>query len=127
LSPGRGLIANVMAQPVRKTARLRFGRLSAPGAYYFVTFCTKGRIHALTEQQTATALADVLRSMNETRDMALFAATLMPDHVHLLFALGERLQVGQVIGKIKALSRKHTNADWRWQDESFEHQLRHND
>lgn len=59
--------------------------------------------------------------------MTLVAATAMPDHVHMLFVLGERLQVGQVIGKIKTLARKQTNADWRWQDESFEHQLRLND
>jgi len=109
-----------MASRVRKTPRLRFGRLSTSGANYFVTFCTKGRRSELTDHSNATALIDVLRLVHESRDIELIAACVMPDHVHLLFKLGSRLEVGQVIGKIKTLSRLRTKADWQWQDESFE-------
>ena len=113
-----------MAQLIRKTARLRFGRLSIPSAHYFVTFCTKDRVRVLTEPRTAGILADVLNSLDESRAITLIAASIMPDHVHLLFALGSSLRVGQVLGKIKALSRRKVMAEWRWQEESFEHQVR---
>jgi putative transposase len=116
-----------MASLARKTARLRFGRLSAAGANYFVTFCTKGRTCVLANPDNAGALIEVLRSMHEARDLELHAASIMPDHVHLLFALGARLGVGQVIGKIKSTSRRRTGYGWLWQDESFEHQVRLSD
>lgn len=113
-----------MAWHARGTARLRFGRISAPGAHSFVTFFTKDRVRALIQAGNAAALIEVLRSMHDTQDIEMMAATIMPDHIHLLFALGSNLQVGQVIGKMKALSCKRPNEGWRWQTESFEHQLR---
>ena len=116
-----------MAQLARKTARLRFRRLSLTGSYYFVTCCTKDRDRVLTERQTAAALVEVLRSMETSQDIVLAAATIMPDHVHLLFALGARLRIGQVIGKMKALACRRAVTDWVWQEESFEHQVRLND
>src|SRR6478736_6483848 len=116
-----------MASLARKTARLRFGRLSVPGAHYFVTFCTKDRIPALGEPGHAMALVETLRSMHAAQDIGLVAATIMPDHVHLLFTLGENLRVGQVIGKIKTLARRQPNEGWRWQNECFEHRLRPED
>jgi REP element-mobilizing transposase RayT len=116
-----------MAHSVRKTARLRFGRLSIPSACYFVTFCTKDRVRVLTERRTAGILVDVLNSLDESREIALIAACIMPDHVHLLFTLGSRLRVGQVLGKIKALTRRRVVAGWSWQEESFEHQVRPDD
>lgn len=48
----------------------------------------------------------------------------MPDHVHLLFTLGERLTVGQVMAKFKNLARDSGRVAWRWLDDGFEHRLR---
>ena len=48
----------------------------------------------------------------------------MPDHVHILFTLGARLRLGQVVAKFKSLAHNHGLAPWRWQEESFEHRLR---
>ncbi len=45
----------------------------------------------------------------------------------MLFALGDRLRVGQAIGKFKALARRNAEAGWQWQNESFERQLRLDD
>ncbi len=63
-------------------------------------------------------------SLHESDDVALHAATVMPDHVHLLFTLGERLQLSQVIAKFKTLTRRQGFVDWRWQDNGYEHHLR---
>ena len=116
-----------MALPQRKTARLRFGRNSRPGAAYFVTFCTKDRCPALRDPAIVVTLVDILRSAHAANDIGVLAACIMPDHIHLLFTLGERLHLGQVIGKIKSLSRLRNGASWQWQEESFERQLRSGD
>lgn len=52
------------------------------------------------------------------------AATIMPDHLHLLFKLGDRLSFGQVVGKLKTLARDRGRAKWKFQEDGYEHQLR---
>jgi putative transposase len=113
-----------MPLPQRKTARLRWGRITAAGADYFATLCTHARAPILTNDTIAIRLLDALRQMHREVDIHLLAATIMPDHVHLLFTLGERLSYGRVIAKFKTLGRDQGRADWRWQKDGFEHQLR---
>lgn len=113
-----------MALPNRQTSRLRFGRTSAPGASYFITNCTKDRAAILTATNTGRTVADSLLALHSSGEIQLAAATIMPDHVHLLFTLGDRLRVGQVVGKFKTLARNMGRATWRWQQDGFEHQLR---
>ena len=110
--------------PDRQTARLRFGRVSTQGATYFITLCTKDRAPVLLQPATAREVHKVLQSMHDSGDFALIAATIMPDHVHLLLTLGCRLKVGQVMGKFKTKSRKQGKTGWRWQEDGFEHRLR---
>ena len=57
----------------------------------------------------------------------LLAATIMPDHVHLLFELGARLSIGRVCAKFKALGRHLGRDPWHWQQDQFEHRLRPSD
>jgi REP element-mobilizing transposase RayT len=113
-----------MPSPQRKTARLRWGRITAAGTDYFATLCTQGRSPVLTRNATAERLLGVLGKMDSEVDIHLLAATIMPDHVHLLFTLGERLSYGRAIAKFKTLGRDHGRSDWRWQEDGFEHQLR---
>jgi putative transposase len=108
----------------RKTPRLRIGRLSCPDANYFITLCTKNRAPALTEQNTGTRVIETLWSMHDSGDIDLIAATIMPDHTHLLFSLGSRLKLGQAVGKFKTVSREQGRAAWRWQEDGFEHRVR---
>jgi len=113
-----------MPLPVRKDADLRLGRVSLPGANYFVTACTAARAPVLTEPATASRLLRTLADLHSGGDVAFHAATIMPDHVHMLFALGGRLGLAQVVAKFKALARDHGHANWHWQENMFEHQLR---
>lgn len=113
-----------MALPERKTPRLRFGHVSSPGASYFVTLCTKDRVHVLTLGDNGSLLVGAIQSLHAAGDIELLAATIMPDHIHLLVNLGSRLRIGQVMGKFKTLSRNHGKVSWRWQDDGFEHQIR---
>lgn len=49
----------------------------------------------------------------------------MPDHVHLLVTLGERLSLGQCVGRLKAKTRfLLSTASLRWQGNYFEHRLK---
>ncbi len=53
----------------------------------------------------------------------MFAATIMPNHVHLLLMLGTRLSVSQLVAKTKAaVTREHASV--KWQLNFFEHRLR---
>jgi len=116
-----------MALHDRETARLRFGRTTEPGAFYFVTACTKNRTPVLTARDNGIRVTAILQAMHTTRDIDLAAASVMPDHVHMLFALGARLAVGQVMGKFKTLARESGKSPWHWQQDGFEHRLRRNE
>ena len=54
------------------------------------------------------------------------AASIMPDHIHLLLELGAPLTISQVVGKLKsAIVRTHSEI--KWQENFFEHQVRPDD
>jgi len=108
----------------RKTARLRFGRVSVPGASYFLTFGTKDRVPILAQANVGAGVCDTIRTMHESGDCHILAATVMPDHVHLLLTLGHDLTIGQVMGKLKVMTRNQGKTTWRWQAEGFEHRVR---
>ena len=115
-------------QPARRTQALRRGRVSLPGARYFITLSAVRPTAALTMPRLA---AEIQRLSTDTIiDDAgrLLCSTIMPDHVHLLLELGGRLTVGQLIGKLKALSRPALAAEGAaWQRDFFEHRLRPDD
>ena len=49
----------------------------------------------------------------------------MPDHIHLLVTVGERLSLGQCVGRLKAKTRYLLSAaSLRWQGNYFEHRLK---
>lgn len=110
--------------PKRKTARLGFGRFSNPGANYFVTFVTKDRRPVLAEPENGGLIADSLVAMHRAGDAVVWAATIMPDHAHLLFTLGPRLNLGQISGHLKSAARRGRQIDWEWQKDGFERQVR---
>ena len=90
-----------------------------------MTLCSTNRQSGLTTSQVGESILHALRSLQLDGDIDLHCATLMPDHVHLLFTLKERLTLGQVVGKLKsatqlALKSKHL----QWQNNYFDHRLR---
>jgi len=98
-----------------------------PSTRYFLTLCVRGREPVLTEPSCAERLVTAWRELQESGDLTLLAATVMPDHVHTLFILGDRLPLGRVIAKYKTLARDHGRATWRWQQDGYEHRLRENE
>lgn len=57
-------------------------------------------------------------------DVEFHCGTVMPDHLHVLFTLGERLPLSRVVAKLKTLTRVDLGAGNRWQENYFDHRLR---
>jgi putative transposase len=115
-----------MDAPVRRrTADLRKGRTSLSSARYFITVCLARPASALNLPACAETVVSVVRRLENDADIRLHAATVMPDHVHLLGALGERLSLGRVVSKLKGLTNGAVGAaGGRWQENFFDHRLR---
>jgi REP element-mobilizing transposase RayT len=109
--------------PVRKTERLRRGRLSVPEAVYFLTVCARRRAPILLREENNQCLRNAFGAMTGD-DAELLAATIMPDHAHLLFRLGRRLALGRVMAKFKTMARGGGRKAWHWQENGFDHRLR---
>ena len=113
--------------PDKGHAALRRGRVSIPGAEYFLTVCTDERRTGLTALETATAILGELRAMNDDFTWQLRCAVMMPDHIHLLVILGQRLGLGKTIARLKsktsALLGKLT-PPVHWERDFFDHHVR---
>ena len=106
-------------------AAMRRGRVSAPGAEYFVTFCTEQRKEGLTAATCADALLAELEAMATEQVVEVRCVTIMPDHVHALLRLRGKLPLGRVVARWKARTRTTlSQAGLSWQAGFHEHRLR---
>jgi REP element-mobilizing transposase RayT len=55
---------------------------------------------------------------------SILAATVMPDHVHVLFSSGSRLSVGQCVARWKAEVLRKNSYEEKWQRDFWEHRIR---
>ncbi len=100
------------------------GRISLPQTQYFLTLCTAGRKQGLTNLP-ATQLFSGMEDLEQSGDLQNYCATVMPDHIHWLFQLGERLTLGRAVAKWKADTRKMlANNGLEWQRDFFERRVR---
>lgn len=104
--------------------RLVKGRLSIPHARYFLTICTKGRAPVLNRHSGIEIIRNALRAFHSEGDLTLHCATVMPDHCHLLFTLGERLTLSQTTSKLKRQIREGLELDKLWQSNFYDHRVR---
>ncbi|MBA4137372.1 MAG: hypothetical protein C0518_08675 [Opitutus sp.] len=114
--------------PKKGRAALRRGRVSVLGGEYFLTICTDQRRPGLTTATTAPAILAEMHRMTADGTWTVRCATVMPDHIHVLFVLGERLPLGKCIQRLKA----KTSADLldtacEWERDFFDHRLRPDD
>ncbi|NQU10228.1 transposase [bacterium] len=107
-----------MAHPPRIPVWLPFDK----EVIYFVTFCVLGREPVLANAATLIALQKCVARL---RGWRVYAAVLMPDHLHLLAAPSDRDEaVGNLSGALKRWLRQELNAPWQWQPGCFDHLLR---
>lgn len=109
---------------------LRRGRFSQPGSTYFLTLCTDERRPGLTHPALAERILAEAHIMTTDATWTLRAVTIMPDHIHVLVTLGERLHLEKSVNRLKAktsaLLKTHFPA-LAWQRGFFDHKLRADD
>ncbi len=111
----------------RKTDQLVGSRFSYVGCFYFLTLCTTNREKTLCVPETVTVMNEQLRSQSEDGDFSLLMGVFMPDHIHLLVELGNRLPLSSVVGKFKTKTKQMLPNKLRWQRNYFEHRLKEKD
>lgn len=96
-------------------------------ADYVVTLCLQPR-HAIFVPDVADVLLNEMQRMTTEGCWTLRCSTVMPDHAHLFFTLGERLTLSQTIARLKtktqALVRRFGTG---WQNNFYDHKVRPND
>jgi putative transposase len=114
-----------MRNPLHGRSALRRGRASLPGAEYFLTLCTEGRRSGLTERAVAEAIIRELWALDADGTWALRCAVVMPDHVHVSAVLGNRLTLGQCVGRFKAKTASALRTlSAAWERDFFDHRIR---
>lgn len=104
---------------------LRRGRWSSSGAEYFLTLCTHDRRPGLTEPSVFSAVFIHAHQLTAEGGWNLRTATVMSDHLHLLFTLGDRAELSAVIRLFKGrLAPVLRASGLRWQRACFDHRLR---
>jgi len=95
---------------------------------YFLTLCVKDRRAVLANE---TAVAALRTAVARLEHWWVYAAILMPDHVHVLAAPDDReAAVGNLSGALKWWMRMEVCrasaplAQWEWQPGSFDRLLR---
>ncbi|TVP78661.1 MAG: hypothetical protein EA353_07880 [Puniceicoccaceae bacterium] len=105
--------------------KLRKGRVSIPFARYFTTLCVKNRIPRLTKGGIPHSLRQALLELHSDKDIEFICSTVMPDHSHLLYRLGDRLTLSQVQAKLKSKTNAFLAQEGiEWQRNYFDHYLR---
>ncbi|GAB6041523.1 REP-associated tyrosine transposase [Endothiovibrio diazotrophicus] len=106
---------------------LRKGRVSETGRIYLVTTITIGRRPLFADLSTGR---EVVKAMQcETKRAETLAFVVMPDHLHWLLQLRERVTLERAVRNVKAFSaqrinRREGNGGPVWQRGFHDHALR---
>jgi len=129
-----------MNRPPIGYAALRVGRVSAAGQVYFVTKIAQDRVRpdwSATEQQARGRLLQpgvppiLLASLDwlqQQQFVVLLAYCIMPDHVHLLFQLGDKATLSSVMQRFGSFTSRQIHEQLElagtWMAGFHEHALR---
>jgi len=69
--------------------KLRKGRHSQQGYYYFLTTVVAGRRPIFAKRELANVMLDVIRWLDNSGRFLVDAAVVMPDHLHIAGMLGQ--------------------------------------
>ncbi|MEO8407906.1 MAG: transposase [Oxalobacteraceae bacterium] len=90
-------------------AALRHGRVSMTGQIYHVSTTTIGRCRLFDDFIVGCAAARCFESSVSLGDAQMLAWVLMPDHVHWLIGLGEKITLDALVSRLKATSARNVN------------------
>ena len=121
-----GCLAERRMRPHQRA--LRTGRDYTSQYPYSVTACTEGRRPALLEEKAADVIVDSVLFLREGGRIRLLGFVVMPDHVHLAFALKENQSLDRVMKSFKSYTGmrigKILGVRPLWQEGYYDHALR---
>jgi len=98
--------------------------LDLHGAVFLITCCAKDRqLKPFASPETALGLQDSIRHRVRSRIWWVFAACIMPDHVHLVLGFPPETDLSKIVRDWKRWTSRAHGFDW--QRDFFEHRLRH--
>lgn len=104
---------------------LRIGRVSETGRIYLITTVTQGRRPWFMDFATARQVIQVMRQLSDEGVVASLAWVLMPDHLHWLIQLCDRLSLSAAMGHFKGRSARRIGKGLAvWQKGFHDHALR---
>jgi len=115
--------------PAEGTQRTRLGRASNPGQIYHVIAATKDRQPLFFRYDRGKFVVKALIRMQRASIATTVAYVVMPDHLHWLMQLHERMDLSTCVGNIKSYSARLLNASLGtkgpvWQRGFFDSALR---
>ena len=111
----------MMAQP--HAHKLRSGRHSQPGQIYLLTTVTQSREPVFNDFRFARLLIEVLREQQDLQHARTLAFVVMPDHLHWLMQLGDRIDLALCMRNVKTMSARRIGRPV-WQRGFHDHALR---
>ena len=109
---------------------LRKGRYSEQQQAYFVTTVLAEREKSyFTDFSCARRVVTEMRALHDDETVSSLAWVIMPDHVHWLFQLGERMDLSAAVKHFKARSSLRVNSHLNrhgtlWQKSFHDHAVR---
>ena len=109
--------------------QLRKGRKSIPETYYHVTLVTDNRTPILTTQDIPEIIFNCFNWLETDKRLKWMCIMIMPDHIHVVFQLGNRQTLSQLIQTFKRFTANQINARIKqigsiWQDNYHDHGIR---
>lgn len=86
---------------------LRKGRRSEPGRSYLVTVTTWQRNPVFVDFPSTRAVINSMRYLHDHDYVESLCFVVMPDHLHWLFVLNERLPLSRTVHQLKSWSTRN--------------------
>ena len=113
-------------RPVRKQLDHSVHLHGRFGATYFITICCEKRgLNQLCNMDVAQLLVDTARQYHVSEKWYLELLLLMPDHLHMLVAIGGDADLSKLIRDFKRIAARKGKIEW--QKNFFDHRLRHDE
>lgn len=114
---------------MKHSHHLRKHRQSSPNLYYAITTVTHGRVPLFRDFNTARLVINHLNQHDAEGITETLCYVLMPDHLHWMFKLKDKLALSQTVKRLKGRTAIHINQYLKrqgsvWQKDYFEHQIR---
>jgi len=118
-----------MQRPDPHSRDLRIGRVSLPGHAYLITTVVAGRRPVFRNLWCARILVRAMQHQEAVDHAQTLAFVVMPDHLHWLLQLGDKMPLTQVVAVTKRWSAEQINrglsrAGTLWQPGFHDHAVR---